>query len=229
MTVLNLFFLAIFSANVYATDEMHVNRNEEFQRFDGMYYNGLFYPRIDISEWEEKNTPAQLEFHVYQKDKPVDVSGRVVKAGAQQIFEFSYDLGYRGEIRCRRVPAAAGMREGQKLYYYKDTSDADMDRIIVSQVEMKNKKPYPMKAYVGCEEHAANSVKMPGAPASPSHTENSESQENGEMAREVSSVHSVREEMKEAPRQEHLEPGIEGFPEVPPQPESAPKRSYFWD
>jgi hypothetical protein len=42
-----------------------------FPVFDGQFYNGLFYPRIDIVEWGAENK-THIEFHIYSKNDPID-------------------------------------------------------------------------------------------------------------------------------------------------------------
>ena len=75
---------------------------EQYQIFDGRFYNGLFYPNIDIIEWGE---PTHLEFQIYDKGNQIDVSGVTIDSGGRLIFRAAVDFSFRGERRCRRIPA----------------------------------------------------------------------------------------------------------------------------
>src|SRR5262245_6388041 len=113
---------------------------KDFETFDGQYYNGQFYPLIDIIEWGEadKELP-HLEFHVHQKDKPIDLAVVSGEKGGKPVLWIMYDLAYRGEHVCRHVLAPAQFKEGQKLYLYRDNTDGDYDNIFVYSEPMKQK------------------------------------------------------------------------------------------
>jgi hypothetical protein len=114
---------------------------KDFETFDGHTYNGLYYPLIDIIEWGEQDKELpHLEFHVHQKEKVVDLAGVAGTKGGRPVLWIMYDLGYRGEHVCRHVLAPAQFKEGQKLYFYRDNSDADYDNIFVYSEPLKQKE-----------------------------------------------------------------------------------------
>jgi hypothetical protein len=139
---------------------------KDFEVFDGQSYNGLFYPLIDIIEWGEQDKELpHLEFHVHQKDKPVDLAVVAGEKNGRKVLWVMFDLSYRGERVCRHVPAPAQFKEGQKLYLYRDNSDADYDNIYVysepfKQTGKKKQIPeYTMREYERCSD--ANASNMP--------------------------------------------------------------------
>ena len=126
---------------------------DEYPRFDGRKYNGLYYPRINTVEWADKESePLHLQFQIYQKNSPVDVSGYTVEANGKNIFIAAIDINDRGERLCRRYVAPPAFKPNKKLYYYYDGSDRDMNNIIVSAYPMENKKVYTPKAIANCME-----------------------------------------------------------------------------
>ena len=124
---------------------------EEYPIFDGRKYNGLFYPRVDIIEW---GAPLHLEFNIYSKDKPVELSGQVIERGGRKVFAFAYDLPFRKERLCRTVIAPPNFKVGQPLHFYVDKQDKDLNKIIVSAQPLGEKK-YAAKKYDGCIEQKA--------------------------------------------------------------------------
>jgi hypothetical protein len=135
--------------------------SEQFQIFDGQTYNGLHYPKVWIVEWQDPGQPFHLEFQIYSKEKPIDVSGVVEKRGKQPIFNFAYDLSFRGERRCRRVPAPMSWGTEQELHYYLDRSHKSFDKIIVSTVKRDGLKPYFPNEYKNCVEISSTGLSTP--------------------------------------------------------------------
>ena len=147
-----------FSILLFLLGYSYLSSAEEFQRFDGQYYNNLYYPRIDIVSWGE---PLHLEFQIYDKKNQIDIGGITLDKGGQAIYLVAFDLTYRGERRCRRVVAPPNFKVGQELYYYYDNSDKDMNNIIVSAKPIAGKKKYEPKQFSNCVEVAANSQDTP--------------------------------------------------------------------
>lgn len=137
---------------------------KQFEIFDGQFYNGKYYPLIDIIEWGEQHGELpHMEFHIHSKSRPVEVSAVSGEKGGKPVLWIMYDLTFRGERICRHVVAPAHFQEGMKLFAYKDSSDSDYENIYVSSKPMKGKNlaTYKMPGYEPCsDEHASN---MPGA------------------------------------------------------------------
>lgn len=140
---------------------------KEFEIFDGQYYNGQFYPLIDNIEWgEQDHEPPHMEFHIHQKDKKVDVSVVSGVKGGKPVLWIMYDLAYRGEKVCRRVLAPAQFKEGQKLYTYRDNTDADYDNVYIysqpwKQTGKKVVPEYTMPNYERCSDENADNMPDP--------------------------------------------------------------------
>src|SRR4051812_13396559 len=118
----------ILVASIALLFSLQAHASKEFEIFDGHYYNGQFYPLIDNIEWGEADHELpHMEFHIHQKDKAVGVAVVSGTKGGRPVFWIMYDLSYRGEHICRRVLAPAQFKEGQKIYAYRDNSDADYD------------------------------------------------------------------------------------------------------
>ena len=114
-------------------------RAEEFQIFDGHIYNGKYYPRIDVIEWNDSpGSPTYMDFHIYSKGKPVDLSFSLEATQKKKVMNVNYLFTERDEHQCRRVLAPAHFSEG--FLVYKDLSDPDYDSIIVSMHKMPEKK-----------------------------------------------------------------------------------------
>lgn len=124
---------------------------EDYPVFDGRFYNGLYYPRINVVEWDK---PEYLVFNIFSKEKPVDLTGKVIRRGGQKVFQFQYHLKDkekgRDEKVCRSVIAPASFRVGQKLNYYIDKSDHKMDQIYVSARSMSKKMSYKTEKFDNC-------------------------------------------------------------------------------
>lgn len=140
---------------------------KEFERFDGQFYNGQYYPLVDIIEWGEQNKELpHIELHFHSKDKPMDIAVVPGEKGGRPVLWMMYDLKFRnGERLCRHVLAPSHFKPGMKLYTYRDNSDPDYDNIFVYSEPQKglkgaNKQPVPeytMPAYERClDENASN-------------------------------------------------------------------------
>lgn len=161
-------FAVLFSLPAFAKD---------FEIFDGQYYNGQFYPLIDNIEWGEADHELpHMEFHIHQKDKPVDVSVVSGRQNGRPVLWIMYDLSYRGEHVCRRVLAPAQFMEGQQLYTYRDNTDPDYDNVYIysqpwTQKGSKKVPEYQMPPYERCSDENADNMPEPKgstAPAAPS-------------------------------------------------------------
>ncbi len=136
---------------------------KQYETFDGQIYNGLYYQRIDIIEWGEQNGELpHMEFHIYSKDKPIEVTAVPGNSSGKPVLWLSYDLKFRGERICRKVVAPAHFREGDKLYAYKDSSFLEYDNIFFSTQQLKGKTmvPYEQEPYQSCSDEMASN--MPG-------------------------------------------------------------------
>lgn len=146
---------------------------KDFETFDGRYYNGLFYPLIDIIEWGEQDKELpHLEFHIHQKDKPIDLAVVSGEKGGKPVLWIMYDLSYRGEKICRHVLAPAQFKEGQKLYLYRDNTDPDYDNIFVYSEPLKQKgkkviPEYANREYQRCDDENASNMPEPKGKAAP--------------------------------------------------------------
>ncbi|MCB0341508.1 MAG: hypothetical protein H6626_03475 [Pseudobdellovibrionaceae bacterium] len=129
-----------------------ISGSEEYQIFDGRFYNGLFYPRIDIIEWGE---PIHLQFQIYDKVHQIDISGQAIDHAGRTIFEVAFDFTFRGERLCRRVLAPPTFRPNEKLYFYVEKDAKDINNILVSAQPIKDKVPYQPKPFSKCIEIAA--------------------------------------------------------------------------
>ncbi len=144
---------------------------KQFEIFDGQFYNGLYYPMIDIIEWGEANGELpHLEFHIHSKDKPIDLSVVAGDKNGKPVLWIMYDLKFRGERICRHVLAPSHFREGMKLYTYRDNTDGDYDNVYVSSEPMKETdkiKAYTMPTYERCTDELASNKPEEG-PRKPS-------------------------------------------------------------
>lgn len=143
----------------------------EFQVFDGQFYNGLYYPRIDVIEWgEAQGELPHLEFHVYSKDRPIDLVAVPGEKNGKPVLWLMYDLKFRNEKVCRHVIAPSHFREGMKLFTYINTTDPDYQNIYVSTEARKEKNfvEYKMGEYEPCaDENASNKPNSQAANPSP--------------------------------------------------------------
>ncbi|MBI3542800.1 MAG: hypothetical protein HY075_05940 [Deltaproteobacteria bacterium] len=128
-------------------------RAGDFEIFDGRTYNGKFYPRIDVIEWNDKpGDPSYMDFHIYSKDLPIDLSFQLEQTDKKKVMLVNYFIEKRNEHLCRRVLAPGHFTEG--YYVYRDSSDPDYESVIVSMYEMPAKKGRSLvsqpKKYAAC-------------------------------------------------------------------------------
>lgn len=155
-----LVFLALFAWSF-------VGHAKDFEIFDGRFYNGLFYPRVDAIEWGD--TP-HMEFHVYSKDKPLEITAVPGDKNGKPVLWMVYDLKFRGERVCRHIIAPAQFKQNDKVYAYKDSSNPEYDNYYVSTHPLTDKGlvPYTMAPYAPCNDEMASN--MPGTGAAPTKT-----------------------------------------------------------
>lgn len=150
-TILFSLCIYLFSLPIFASD---------FPVFDGQFYNGLYYPRVDVIEWgEAQGELPHLEFHFYSKERGIDLVAVAGDKGGKPVLWLMYDLKFRNERVCRHVVAPSHFREGMKLYTYINTKDPDYRNIYVSTEPRKEKnfEEYKMGEYEPCsDEHASN-------------------------------------------------------------------------
>lgn len=148
---------------------------EDFEIFDGRVYNGKFYPRIDVIEWGE---PSHMEFHIFSKGKPVDLSFELETKTGRKVMLVNYYMVDRNEHLCRRVLAPGHF--GQSFYVYRDNSDAEFDNVIVSAEKLPEKKGQSLvnpKKYLSCgEESPSPSRSTAGTPSESQSTSSATSQ-----------------------------------------------------
>ncbi len=154
-----------------------VLRAADFEIFDGQTYNGKYYPRIDVIEWSDApGQPTYMDFHIYSKAKPVELSLQIEATTKKKVMLVNYLLTDRDEHQCRRVLAPSHFGEG--FFVYKDSSDADYDSVIVSMQKMPDKKGRVLvttpPAYLACAvpeaerlPAASDTGQVKGAPATP--------------------------------------------------------------
>ena len=159
---------------------------KQFETFDGRMYNGLFYPRIDVIEW---GTPPHLEFHIYSKDKPIDLAAVAGDKNGRPVLWLNYHLSFRDENICRHVIAPYQYKEGDTLYAYRDISPKDFDIIFVSTHPMEpnpKRMEYALKSYTICNDSMASNkpdagpARLPASePAAPVDSEKKEGKNIG--------------------------------------------------
>lgn len=134
----------LFTFNVFA---------KSYEIFDGRYYNGLFYPKIDAITWRDKESePFTTHLNVYWKGHPIELSFDIEDKGAEKILLVHYFIKERNEHLCRRIPAP-GNFEKAPVKVYLDTKDKDMDKYIIAQHDMSAKyKEIKTTPYKQCEE-----------------------------------------------------------------------------
>ncbi len=164
-----LFSLVAFCAFPLASE------SEQYPVLNGHIYNGKYYPRVDIIEW---GTPPHLEFHVYSKEEPIEISAKTTMHNGRRVLLVSYHFTLRKEKLCRRVLAPANFTPEASLYFYKDTTDEEYDNIFISVGPMKSSKTldnYLNRPYKRClpavpkkkiQERKVASSPAPSAPAS---------------------------------------------------------------
>lgn len=149
-----VFFLAILP---------HTARADSFEIFDGQVYNGKYYPRIDIIEWNDNpGDPSHMEFHIYSKGKPIDLSFLLEQKDRKKVMLVNYFIKERGEHLYRRVLAPGHFTDGFNVY--RDNTDPDFDNILVSMEKMPAKPGRTLienNKYASCEEPKVDSVRLP--------------------------------------------------------------------
>jgi hypothetical protein len=139
---------------------------KQFEVFDGQVYNGQFYPRVDIIEWQESDAAQpHMEFHFYSKRDRIDLSVVPGDKNGRPVLWLMFDLGFRGERICRHTVAPVGFREGQPLYAFIEDKDPDYYNIKVfsDQRPMGKSLPYRMPDYRTCEDSNASNRPEPKA------------------------------------------------------------------
>lgn len=133
---------------------------KQFEVFDGQFYNGLYYPLIDMIEWQEENgAKPHMEFHIHSKERRLEISAVPGDKNGKPVLWLMIELPFRNERVCRHVLAPLHFREGMKLYAYRDDSDSDYDNIFVSTEPMKpakNRVDYTMPTYQRCSDEQAS-------------------------------------------------------------------------
>ncbi|MFZ4715576.1 MAG: hypothetical protein ACOYL6_17765 [Bacteriovoracaceae bacterium] len=136
---------------------------KDYEIFDGRVYNGKFYPQIDVITWnQKKGDPYTQHFNVYWKGHPFDMSFKLEEGGAQKILLVRYNFKERNESLCRRVPAPSNFSANFKVY--KDTTDKDMDKTILSMDSIAKKEglteitPAPYEACPEDKEEPTNAL-----------------------------------------------------------------------
>lgn len=135
-----------------------------FEIFDGQFYNGQYYPLIDMIEWGEQwGEKPHMEFHLHSKEKPLDVIAVAGDKNGKPVLWLNILLPHRNERVCRHVLAPLHFKKGTKLYAYRDNRDPDYDNIWVSSEPVKNLPAYAMGEYERCtDENASNMPLEPG-------------------------------------------------------------------
>lgn len=137
-------FALLITTNLFA---------KSYEIFDGRYYNGLYYPKIDVITWREKETePFATHLNIYWKGHVVDLAFDIEDKGAEKILLVHYFIKERNEHLCRRIPAPGNFVKGP-VKVYLDTKDKDMDKYIVAQHDMSDRyKEIKTGEYKQCEE-----------------------------------------------------------------------------
>lgn len=161
MKLLSLLLLALVSASAHA---------KQFEVFDGQFYNGQYYPLIDMIEWgEQRGERPHMEFHLHSKEKPLDVVAVAGEKNGKPVLWLNILLPHRGERVCRHVLAPLHFRKGTKLYAYRDNKDPDYDNVFVSSEPVKGLPEYAMGEYQRCTDENASNMPLEAnerAPAS---------------------------------------------------------------
>ncbi len=150
-------FLFFISINLFA---------DEFEIFDGRVYNGKYYPRMDILEWNEDDLPSHMEFQNYGKNMPIDLSFELEEKNGKKVMKVHYFFKERNEHLCRRVLAPSNMKPD--FYIYQDESDKDRNITFVSAHKLPEKKGRQLvqsKKYTPCDEAPAERMPASEKPA----------------------------------------------------------------
>lgn len=139
------FFASVLLGNQFGNNSFA----EDYPILDGRTYNGLYYPNVDILEWGD---PLHLEFQVYDKKRPIEVTGKTVKSGDRHVFVFTIDFPERGERLCRRVLAPKDFVDGKPVYLTTETGDNEMNNFIFSHKPIKGKSSQIVAGVDDCVE-----------------------------------------------------------------------------
>lgn len=140
---------------------------KQFEIFDGQFYNGKYYPLVDMIEWgEQQGELPHMEFHVHMKDKPIEIAAVPGEKNGKPVLWLMFDLKFRGERICRHVLAPRHFKPEMPLFAYVDRSDADYENIYVSSEPRNDKKlqPYAMPAYERCQDENASNMPLGQGP-----------------------------------------------------------------
>jgi hypothetical protein len=147
---------------------------KQFEVFDGQFYNGQYYPLIDMIEWgEQRGEKPHMEFHLHSKEKPLDVVAVAGEKNGKPVLWLNILLPHRNERVCRHVLAPLHFRKGMKLYAYRDNKDPDYDNVYVSSEPMKGLPEYAMPEYQRCADENASNMppeageRLPASEAAP--------------------------------------------------------------
>jgi hypothetical protein len=148
----------------------HLSFAKDYEIFDGRVYNSKFYPVIDVITWnEKKGDPYTQHFNVYWKGHALDMAFKLEDGGAQKILLVKYFIKERNEVLCRRVPAPSNF--GPNFKVYKDVSDKELDKTILSMEDLPKKEglsEIKPPAYEPCaEEKEEPTNALGGDPADP--------------------------------------------------------------
>jgi hypothetical protein len=138
----------------------------EFEVFDGRTYNGKFYPRIDIIEWQEEHeSSSHIELQNYHyKDHPVEYAFKIDNQNQNTVVLIEYFLPKRNERLCRKIIAPLHFKKDQKLLIYQKT-ESDRQITYVTNHALPNEKDRKqienIKPYTNCEA-IANEMKTKG-------------------------------------------------------------------
>lgn len=141
---------------------------KDYERFDAQFYNGLYYPLIDMIEWQESDSDLpHMEFHIHSKQMPVEVTAVPGDSNGKPVLWLMFDLKFRSEKVCRKVIAPAHFREGMTLHAYRDSSAPDYENIYFSsqELKMKNLVPYTQEPYQACTDEMASNKPEAAPPA----------------------------------------------------------------
>lgn len=109
-----LYTLAVFTLLAIAAIQA---KAAEFEVFDGRNYNGRFYPRIDVIEWNEENLPSHMEFQNYgYQSTPIDMSFQLEEKNGKKVMLVRYKFKGRDEVLCRRVIAPGHFKKDFFVY-----------------------------------------------------------------------------------------------------------------
>ena len=163
------------------------SNGKEFEIFDGRIYNGKYYPRLDIIEWNDNpGDPTRMEFHIFTgRNRTIeDMSFELDESeGGKKVMKVNYKLNNPPENICRRVLAPGHFNAEFKAY--KDSRDKDFKNIFLTMTPLSeqmasNQKisPFEIKPFKPCDEPQDNTKENEFAEHNPkAHTVGSKAQE----------------------------------------------------